>query len=101
MLSRTTTASSMRSPMASESAMSVIMLKVKPAHHMTRNVVTTDVGSARDEMNVERQSSMNRKMTRIAIAPPKKMASVTLWMLLRMNIDESMAFRISTSGGSS
>ena len=61
--------------MASESASSVIMLSVKPSTHITKNVAMTRVGSASDEMSVERQSSMKTRMTRIAIAPPKTIAS--------------------------
>jgi hypothetical protein len=73
MFSRTTTASSIRMPMTSESAISVIMLMVKPATYMKKNVATTDVGSASDVMSVERQSRMKTKMMSTAIRPPKRM----------------------------
>ena len=51
MLSRTTTASSMSRPMASESPSSVSWLSEKPSTYMTKSVPTTEVGSAsaRDE----------------------------------------------------
>jgi hypothetical protein len=68
MFSRTTTASSIRMPMTSDSAISVIMLKVKPAIHMKKNVATTEVGSASALISVDRQSRMNRKMTSTAIS---------------------------------
>ena len=48
MLSRTTTASSIRMPMTSDSAINVIMLIVKPTMYMKKNVAMTDVGSASD-----------------------------------------------------
>jgi hypothetical protein len=44
---------------------------------MTRTVVMTLVGSDSAEMNVDRQSSMNRKMTSTAMRPPKTMSSLT------------------------
>ena len=73
MFSRTTTASSMRMPITSDSAISDIMLKVKPATYMKKNVAMTEVGSASAVMSVERQSRMNRKMTSTAMMPPKRM----------------------------
>ena len=48
--------------MTSESAISVIMLMVKPATYMKKNVAMTEVGSASAEISVERQSRMNTKM---------------------------------------
>jgi len=41
---------------------------------MTKNVPTTLVGSASDEMNVPRGSKRNMRMITTAIAPPKKSA---------------------------
>ena len=63
--------------MTSESAISVIMLMVKPATYMKKNVAMTEVGSASAEISVERQSRMKTKMTSTAIAPPKMMCSRT------------------------
>ena len=59
--------------MTSDSAISVIMLMVKPATHMKKNVAMTEVGSASAEISVERQSRMKTKMTSTAIRPPKMM----------------------------
>ena len=59
--------------MTSDSAISDIMLKVKPAMYMKKNVATTEVGSARAVISVERQSRMNRKMTSTAMIPPNRM----------------------------
>ena len=46
MFSRTTTASSIKRPIASESASSVIMFSVKPSMYITKNVPITLVGKA-------------------------------------------------------
>ena len=59
--------------MTSDSAISVIMLIVKPATYMKKNVAMTEVGSASAEISVERQSRMKTKMTSTAIRPPKMM----------------------------
>ena len=48
--------------MTSESAISVIMLRVKPATYMKKNVAMTEVGSASAMISVERQSRMKTKM---------------------------------------
>ena len=78
MASRTTTASSMSSPMASESASSVIWLRVKPSTYMTKNVPTTEVGSASAEMKVPRTSRRKVRMMRTAINPPKTSATSSI-----------------------
>ena len=77
MFSRTTTASSMRMPITSDRAISVIMSMVKPAIHMKKNVDTTDVGNESAVMSVDRQSRMKMKMTSTAISAPKTIASRT------------------------
>ena len=59
--------------MTSDSAISVIMLKVKPTTYMKKKVAMTEVGSASAEISVERQSRMKTKMTSTAIKPPKMM----------------------------
>ena len=79
MFSRTTIASSMRKPMASESAINDIMLRVNPMTYMKKKVEMTDVGSARAEITVERQSSMKRKITNTAIKPPNTRSRRTSW----------------------
>jgi hypothetical protein len=55
MFSRTTMASSISRPMASESASSVMVLSVKLNAHMTKNDEISEIGSARPVMIVERQ----------------------------------------------
>ena len=56
MFSRTTIASSMSSPMASESAISVSMFSVMPRKYMTMNDEMTEIGSVRPVMIVECKS---------------------------------------------
>ncbi len=68
--------------MTSESAINVIMLIVKPAMYMKKNVAMTDVGSASAEISVERQSRMKMKMTSTAIKPPK-----TMWLRTSSTFD--------------
>ena len=87
MFSRTTTASSMRSPIERLSPSSVIMLSEKPSTYITMKVATTLVGRATALMSVERRSSMKRRMTRIAIAPPKTIATSTSRAFSRMKRD--------------
>ncbi len=84
MFSRTTTASSMSRPMASERPRSVIMFSVKPSTYMRKNVAMTLVGSANALMMVDRRSSMKIRMMRMAIAPPKTMAVSTSSAFSRM-----------------
>ena len=71
MLSRTTTASSMSRPMASERPSRVSWLSENPSQYMRKSVPTTEVGSASAEMKVPRRSSRKTRMMRMAIAPPK------------------------------
>ena len=60
MFSRTTIASSIRSPIASDNASSVIVFSVKPNRNMPKNAEMTEIGSARPVMTVERQELRNR-----------------------------------------
>jgi len=71
MLSRTTTASSMSRPMASDRPSRVSWLSEKPIPYMTKRVPTTEVGRASAEMRVPRRSRRKRRMMRTAMAPPK------------------------------
>ena len=84
MLSRTTTASSMRRPMASDRPSSVSWFREKPITYMKKRVPITEVGSARAEMKVPRRSSRKSRMMSTAMAPPKKMAIQTSWALASM-----------------
>ena len=62
MFSRTTIASSMRMPMASERPSSDMVLSVKPAHHKATKLAAPRTGSASPVITVERQEL--RKMKR-------------------------------------
>ena len=84
--------------MTSESAISVIMLNVKPASHMKKNVAMTEVGSASALMSVDRQSRMKRKMTSTAIRPPKMMSSRTCATLPFMNSASSCTWLMRRDG---
>ena len=84
MLSRTTTASSMSRPMASERPSRVSWFSENPSTYMKKSVPTTEVGSASAEMKVPRGSRRKTRMMRIAMAPPKKMAIHTSWALASM-----------------
>ncbi|MCC2635968.1 MAG: hypothetical protein K0S48_3854, partial [Ramlibacter sp.] len=70
MFSRTTIASSISRPTHSDSAISVIMLIVKPKAYMNRKVPISAMGSVRPVMTVERQELRNRKtMSTVSAAP--------------------------------
>ncbi len=60
MFSRTTMASSISKPMHSDKAMSVIMLMVKPAMYMNKNVPITAMGNVNPVMTVERHELRNK-----------------------------------------
>ena len=60
MFSRTTIASSISSPIASDSASSVIVFTVKPNTHMMKNAEMMLTGSVSPVMTVDRQEFRNR-----------------------------------------
>ena len=62
--STTTIASSTTTPIASTKANNVIRLIESPSNNMKKNVPTSDTGTARVGMSVERQSPRNKKTTR-------------------------------------
>ena len=70
MFSRTTMASSMRMPIASDRPRSDIVLRVKPKAATARNDAMTDTGRARPVMTVERHDLRNRNTTRIVSSAP-------------------------------
>ena len=70
MFSRTTIASSMRMPIASDRPSSDIVFSVKPKAQTATNEASTDTGSARPVITVERHEFRNRNTTRtVRIAP--------------------------------
>ena len=70
MFSRTTMASSMRMPMASERPSSDIVLSVKPNAQTLMNAASTETGSARPVMTVERQELRKKKTTSTVRSAP-------------------------------
>ena len=77
MFSRTTMASSMRMPMASDRPSSDIVFSVKPNAHTATNDASTDTGRASPVMTVERHELRNRKTTATVSAAPSMSAFST------------------------
>ena len=70
MFSISTIASSTRMPTTTDSASSVMMLRVKPNRYITAKVGITDSGSATAEIQVARQSRRNSQTTSSASTAP-------------------------------
>ena len=101
MFSRTTMASSISRPTHRLSAISVIMLMVKPNMFMNRNVPISAIGSVSPVMTVERHEFRNRNtMSTVSSAP-----SISVWRTLstatRMGRELSPMVSSRTPGGSS
>src|ERR1035437_6186856 len=77
MFSRTTIASSMRMPIASESPSSDIVFSVKPNAYTAMKLESTDTGSARQVMTVERHEFRKRNTTSTVSSAPSTSASST------------------------
>ena len=78
MFSRTTMASSIRMPIASERPISDIVFRVKPKAHTAMNEASTLTGSARPVITVERQELRKRNTTSTVSSAPSISASCTL-----------------------
>ena len=100
MFSRTTIASSMRMPMASDRPSSDIVFSVKPKAHTATNDASTDTGSARPVMTVERHEFRNRKTTATVSAAPSMSASCTLPTESSTRTPASCTMRSVTPAGS-
>src|SRR5436853_6495348 len=74
MFSRTTMASSMSTPMASDSPSSVMKLRVKPHSHTEMNAAMTEVGRLKAVMSVERQELRNTYTTKLVSQAPNTIA---------------------------
>jgi hypothetical protein len=72
-------ASSIRMPTASDRAISVIMLSVKPRKYSTIIVPMIEMGSVRPVMTVERQELRNRNTMKTASAAPSISMFCTAW----------------------
>lgn len=78
MFSSTTIESSTRMPTQSVMPIKDIMLNVKPARYMTKNVDMSDVGIAIMTAAVERQPRRNRKSTRPVVMRPSMSVFIVL-----------------------
>ncbi len=99
MFSRTTMASSIRMPIASERPSSDMVLSVKPKAHTAMKEESTETGSARPVITVERQEFRNRKTTRTVRMAPSTSASSTLRTELRTRSPESRTTSMRTPWG--
>ncbi len=89
MFSRTTIASSIRRPMASDSAISVSVLIVMFRKYMTMNDEMTEMGSVSPVMTVDRQELRKRKTMTMVRKPPSNSVLYTSATDSRMKPDVS------------
>ena len=101
MFSRTTMASSISRPTDSVSAISVIMLIVKPNRFMKKKVPTSAIGSVRPVMTVERQEFKNKNTINTVSSAPSISVWRTLFTDTRMGREPSAIGSSFTPGGSS
>jgi hypothetical protein len=100
MFSMTTMASSIRMPIDSDSASTVIVLRVNPIAWMNAKVAITEIGRARALMNVARQLWRKRRMITTARKAPITRSIFTSWIMLVMNLELSTGTEIATPDGS-
>jgi len=81
MFSRTTMASSISTPIASDRPSSVMKFRVKPHSQTAMNAASTDVGSDSAVISVERQEFRNAYTTKIVSTAPSTSDSITLFRL--------------------
>ena len=101
MFSRTTIASSISKPTHRLSAISVIMLMVKPKMSMKKNVPISAIGSVSPVMTVERHEFRNRNTISTVSTAPSISVRRTLSTATRMGRDASRIGSSRTPGGSS
>jgi hypothetical protein len=99
MFSRTTIASSISMPMASDRPIRVITLRVKPKRRMTVKAAITEMGRVRPVMTVERQEFRKMKTMSTVRMPPRTMVRFTSWMESRMKFESSRTICSDTPGG--
>ncbi len=100
MFSRTTIASSMRMPIASDSPKSDMVFKVKPNTQTLTNEASTLTGSASPVMTVDRQELRNRNTTSTVSSAPWTSASSTLRTARRTRVPASRTISSRASAGS-
>ena len=101
MFSRTTIASSMRRPMARDSAISVITLSVIPMKFMTMKEEMTEIGRVSPVITVERHELRKQKTMKIVRIPPRIKVVWTSSTESRIMIEASRTISILVPGGSS
>ena len=101
MFSRTTMASSMSSPMASDSAIRVITLSVIPMKFITVKDEITEIGSVSPVITVERQELRKQKTMKMVRMPPRIIVSSTSRTESRIMIEASRTSSMDVPGGSS
>ena len=100
MFSRTTMASSISRPTHSDSAISVIMLMVKPNRYMNRKVPISAIGSVRPVMTVERHEFRNRNTISTVSSAPSISVRRTFSTDTRIGRELSVIGSSRTPGGS-
>ena len=98
MFSRTTIASSISRPIASERPISVSTLSVKPKARMTMKPATTETGSVRPVITVERQEFRNRNTIRTVSRPPISIVTFTSSTDSRMKSESSLTIDRADAG---
>ena len=89
MFSRTTIASSINMPIASDRPISVSTFSVKPNACIAMNAATTEIGSVRPVMTVERHEFRNRNTMNTVSRPPRIIVTCTSSIDSRMNVESS------------
>ena len=100
MFSRTTIASSIRIPIASERPSSDIVLSVNPNAHTAMNDASTDTGSASPVMTVDLHEFRKTKTTSTVNSAPINNASSTFFTEFSTRTPESLTMSIFTPAGS-
>ena len=100
MFSRTTIASSISKPTHRLSAISVIMLMVKPNRFMNKNVPIRAIGRVRPVITVERQEFKNKNTIRMVSSAPSNRVWRTLSTATRIWREPSVTGSSRTPGGS-
>jgi len=101
MFSRTTMASSIKSPMARDKAIRVMTLSVIPMKFMTMNEEITEMGSVSPVMTVDRQELRKQNTIRTVRIPPSTRVSWTSRTESRIMIEASRTISMRVPGGSS
>ena len=89
MFSRTTIASSISMPMASDRPIRVITLSVKPKSFIALKAAITEIGSVSPVITVERQEFRNTNTMSTVSTPPMSIVRFTSWIESRMKCESS------------